>query len=202
MRQRLWQARLASVLQPTRAAATTLPDHQAESVASDLGTGTKKEEKMMTLEEFAALEAVKQVKARYCYHLDYKEWDAYADLFTKDATLDVDRSVTTRGRLDNDPQPQVRGRAAIRAFMPPLLDLADTVHQVHSPILKLVSPSEIKGIWAMEDIVRMPGFHLEGRGHYRERYVVEDGEWRIASLHLTRTWINMVEGSAEGPEDR
>jgi hypothetical protein len=157
---------------------------------------------MMTIEDFAAREAVKQVKARYCYHLDYKQWDAYADLFTRDATLDVDRSVTTRGRVDIDPQPRVRGRAAIRAFMPPLLDPADTVHQVHSPIIEIVSPAEVTAIWAMEDIVRMPGFHLEGRGHYHERYVVEDGAWRIASLHLTRTGINMVEGSRSGPEPR
>jgi len=155
---------------------------------------------MMTLDEVAAREAIKQVKARYCYHLDYKQWDAYADLFCKNATLDVDRSVKTRGRGDGNPLPQLRGRAAIRAAMPPMLDAADTVHQVHSPIIEMISPGEIKAIWAMEDIVRMPGFHLEGRGHYRERYVVEDGAWRIASLHLTRTWINMVEGDSAGPD--
>lgn len=153
----------------------------------------------MTIDELAAREAIKQVKARYCYHLDNKEWDAYADLFTADATLDVDRGVSTRGR-DPDPQPQVRGRAAIRAFMP-FLQEADTVHQVHSPIIEVVSPSEVTAIWAMEDIVRMPGFHLEGRGHYHERYVMEDGQWRIASLHLTRTWLNMLDGNSSGPAD-
>src|SRR6185436_11220386 len=108
-------------------------------------------ETKMTIEEIAAREAVKQVKARYCYHLDYKQWDAYADLFTKDATLDVDRAATTRGRAFSDPMPQMNGRAAIRALMPSLLDTADTVHQVHSPIIELVSPGEIKAIWAMED---------------------------------------------------
>jgi hypothetical protein len=149
----------------------------------------------MDLDTLIALEAIRQLKARYCYHLDYKEWDAYANLFTKDATLDVDREVSTRGRAP-DPQPQVRGRAAIRAAIAKLLDHADTVHQVHSPIFELGAPDRASAIWAMEDIVRMDGFHLEGRGHYREQYVIEDGEWRIASLHLTRTWVNLVDAAA------
>lgn len=75
------------------------------------------------------------------------------------------------------------------------------MHQVHSPIIELDSPNSAKVIWAMEDIVKMPGFHLEGRGHYRETYVIEDGRWRIASLHLTRTWPNIREGSETGPEN-
>lgn len=151
----------------------------------------------MTLDELSAHEAIRQVKARYCYYLDYKQWDEYAALFTRDATLDVDQAVSTRGR-DPDPQPQVRGREAIRAFIGPLLDAADTVHQVHAPIIHLTSPTSAEAIWAMEDIVRMPGFHLEGRGHYRETYGVEDGCWRISSLHLTRTWLNIHEGAAAG----
>jgi len=154
----------------------------------------------MTLEELSAIEAIRQVKARYCYHIDYKEWDAYANLFTREATLDTDRCVSTRGR-DPSPQPQIKGRSAIRAFIAELLDPADTVHQVHSPIIDLTSPTSAKIIWAMDDIVKMPGFHLEGRGHYREIYVVEDGAWRIASLHLTRTWLNIREGTENGPEN-
>lgn len=61
----------------------------------------------MTLEELSAIEAIKQVKARYCHHIDLKEWDDYADLFTREAMLDTDRSVSTRGR-DPNPQPQVK----------------------------------------------------------------------------------------------
>ena len=153
----------------------------------------------MTLEELSAREAIKDVKARYCHHIDLKEWDDYANLFTEDATLDVDQSVSTRGRAPN-PQPQFIGRAAIRAFMPQLLDNADTVHQVHTPIIELTSATTAKAIWAMEDIVKMPGFHLEGRGHYRETYRLADGKWRIASLHLTRTWLDILEGGEAGPD--
>ena len=154
----------------------------------------------MTLEDLAAYEAIRQLKGRYCYHLDYKEWDAFANLFTLDATLDVDQVVSTRGE-DPQPQPTVNGRAQILKFMPGMLSAADTVHQVHMPIIELTSATSAKAIWAMEDIVRMPGFFLEGRGHYRETYLREDGVWRIASLHLTRTWLNIREGTHAGPEN-
>lgn len=147
----------------------------------------------MTLEQLAAREAIRELKARYCYHLDLQEWDALAALYASDATMDVDQAVSTRGR-SSDPRPQVRGRAAIRADVSATLADAETVHQVHSPIIELLSATRAKAIWAMEDIVRMPGLYLEGRGHYHETYVVEDGEWRIASLHLTRTWLNVRQG--------
>ena len=152
----------------------------------------------MTLEDIVAREEIKQVKARYCYHLDHKEWDAYANLFTRDATLVIDTAVSTRGRAPNSTD-EVRGRDAIKASVSGLLVEADTVHQVHSPIIELTSATTAKVIWAMEDIVRMPGFFIEARGHYRESYVVEGGAWRIASLHLTRTWINLIEGGPGGP---
>lgn len=153
----------------------------------------------MTLEELGIREAIKDLKARYCYHIDIKEWDAYADLFTEDAILDVDQSVSTLGRAPN-PMPRVTGRAAIRTFMPQLLDPADTVHQVHAPIITITSPTSAKAIWAMEDVVRMPGFHIQGRGHYHESYVLADGQWRIASLYLSRTWVEILEGTEAGPD--
>lgn len=153
----------------------------------------------MTLEELSIREAIKDVKARYCYHIDFKHWDEYAGLFTEDALLDVDQSVSTRGRAPN-PQAQIKGRAAIRTFMPQMLDNADTVHQVHSPIIEVLSPTSAKAIWAMEDIVKMPGFHLEARGHYHETYALVGGKWYIASLHLTRTYINILEGTEAGPD--
>jgi len=153
----------------------------------------------MTIDELIAFEEIKQLKGRYCYTIDHHEWDQYADLFTADATLDTDTAVSTMGR-DPRPQPQVKSRAVIRTFIESLLKDADTVHQVHSPIIELISPDNAKAIWAMEDEVQMPGFHLHARGHYRETYRKEaDGKWRIASLHLTRTRIDMRDGDASGP---
>ncbi len=55
------------------------------------------------------------------------------------------------------------------------------------PEITLTGPGTASGIWSMEDIVEFPdGTVLQGYGHYHETYRKVDGEWRIATLHLTR----------------
>ena len=61
-----------------------------------------------------------------------------------------------------------------------------TVHHGHMPEIEITGPGEARGIWSMFDYVEHPRYVLRGFGHYTERYCVEDGAWRIASLHLTR----------------
>ncbi len=152
----------------------------------------------MTIEELLIAEEIRTLKAKYCYCLDLKDWDGYAELFTPNASLITDTAVSTLG---GDPKsaPEIRGRPAIRKMVSEMLANALTVHQCHTPIIEITSASTATGIWAMEDIVRMPGFHIHARGHYRERYENQEGRWRIASLHLTRTMMDMLEGSARGP---
>lgn len=152
----------------------------------------------MTLEELTALERIKQVKGAYCRTIDTKDWDGYANLFTKDAVMNVDTGISTQGG-DPKPQPEVRGRENIKEMIARLLVNANTVHQVHTPEIELLSATSAKAVWAMEDVVEMPGFHLHAFGHYHEHYVIEDGRWRISSLHLTRTRIEMLNGEASGP---
>jgi SnoaL-like domain len=153
----------------------------------------------MTLEDLIAMEKIKQLKGWYCLNIDTKDWQAYGNLFTLDASLITDSAVSTNG-ADPKPLPEVRGRENIRNFLARLLPAGSaTVHQCHTPVIEITSPTTARGFWAMEDIVQMPGFHLHGRGHYRENYVVEDGEWRIAALHLTRTRIDMLQGDPSGP---
>jgi uncharacterized protein (TIGR02246 family) len=152
----------------------------------------------MTIEDLLIVEEIRTLKAKYCYYLDLQDWDGYAGLFTVDASLITDTAVSSRGE-DPLPTPETRGRKAIRKMVSELLAGALTVHQCHTPIIEITSPNTATGIWAMEDVVRMRGFHIHARGHYRETYAVEEGRWRIASLHLTRTMIDILEGSARGP---
>ena len=61
------------------------------------------------------------------------------------------------------------------------------MHQVHAPEIELTSPTTARGIWALNDIVRLaPGLNLDGWGHYHETYEKIDGQWRITSSTLTR----------------
>jgi hypothetical protein len=143
-----------------------------------------------TIQELVAIGAIERAKARYCRFMDTKRWDDWGMLFTEDAVLDVSDDVTP----EMGPQ-IIHGRAAIVAQVRGVVHTAHTTHQVHSPEIDLISPTAATGIWAMQDVVvwpegvarPIPGVHsLTGFGHYHEIYSLAAGEWRIASLKLTR----------------
>jgi ketosteroid isomerase-like protein len=120
---------------------------------------------------------ISKVKARYCRFLDTKDWDAYTDLFTEDLVLDDDPA---SGRV-------TRGRAEAIKRIRSFVEHAQTGHHVHSPEMD-IRGDEADVIWAMQDRVIGPAQLNErahtGFGHYHERYVRQDGRWRIASLKL------------------
>jgi len=123
----------------------------------------------------AAIEEIKQLKARYFRLMDTKQWDAMREVFAKDARL-----------FDEESQTGWTGRDAIMAGLPSVLAQARTVHHGHMPEIELVSANEARGVWAMDDWVDTPEFTLNGWGHYHERYVFEDGAWRIADERISR----------------
>jgi hypothetical protein len=65
------------------------------------------------------------------------------------------------------------------------------------PDIEILSPDTAKGVWAMEDILRLPqdqpspwGYtYLHGFGHYHETYVRRPDGWRIQSVRLTRLHV-------------
>ncbi|HME49506.1 nuclear transport factor 2 family protein [Mycobacterium sp.] len=138
------------------------------------------------------LEAIRQLKARYCRLLDTKDWDGWRDVFTEDVVAVVDNAVSTGG-ADGQPGPAWEG---VDVFVPSVRSAVEncvTVHHVHSPEIELTSETTATGIWAMEDTVESPdGWALYGAGHYHETYAKQDGRWRIKSNHLTRTRLKLV----------
>lgn len=93
------------------------------------------------------IESIKQLKARYCRFLDTKDWEAWRRIFADDFHSDTadaggkvidgaDEFVAfTRGRLGKP------GHA--------------TAHQVHTPEIELTSATTARGVWALEDMVRL-----------------------------------------------
>lgn len=148
---------------------------------------------MDALQKLVELEALRDLKARYFFNLDTKNWDVWLDLFTPDATLKWDSASTVGGR-DGQTSPEYVGIDQIREHVVGgILNPAQTVHQGHTPILELTSETTATGIWAMEDIVGSPGGTLlHAFGHYRETYRKIDGRWKIASLHLTRLRVTVT----------
>lgn len=140
------------------------------------------------------LEAIRQLKARYCRFLDTKDVDSWRDVFTTDVVVLLDMAVSAGGA---DPQtaPPLEG---VDNFVPMVLGGLDgvaTMHHCHTPELTLTSESTATGIWAMEDLlIFADGKELHGAGHYHETYAKRDGCWRIKSLRLTRTILRVRGG--------
>ncbi|MGV0157894.1 nuclear transport factor 2 family protein [Mycobacterium colombiense] len=131
----------------------------------------------MDNEYLADVEAIKQLKARYCRHLDGKDWTAFRSLFVDDFLSDTTEAA---GKV-------VQGADEFVEYLKQLLSSRATVHQVHAPEIERTSPAVARGIWALEDVVRFGGgLNLRGYGHYIETYVRVDGHWLIQSSKLTR----------------
>lgn len=128
------------------------------------------------IQQLADLEAIKGLKARYFRTMDTKDWGGLEACFTED--LDAD--------FRDAPGDHIQGRDKYMAMISEVLKEATTVHHGHMPEIKFLSGEEAIGIWAMTDIVEMPGMNLKGWGYYHETYRKEDGEWRIATIRLTR----------------
>ena len=143
------------------------------------------------MDEWREIEAIKQLKARYFRVLDTKQWVAWGALFTEDAVVKVHSEVSTWSE-PTEPRQVFRGASAIMTQVRDLIDNSVTVHHGHMPEIELVSPTEAKGIWAMEDIVENVGARMRGHGHYHETYHKTDGGWRIATLELTRLRMESV----------
>jgi hypothetical protein len=145
------------------------------------------------LQRLTDIEAIKQLKARYFRLMDQKRWDDWAMVFAKDAHL-----VVPEGGVDE------RGRAAVVASVSGVLEGVRTVHHGHMPEIEITGTDTATGTWAMFDYVEFPPspsgtrLGLQGFGHYTEEYIREDGEWRIASLLLSRLRIDPLEGGLPG----
>jgi SnoaL-like domain len=142
------------------------------------------------------LEAIRKLKARYFRTLDTKDWAGFRDVFTEDAAIGpVDSGMpdyVLELRSDEDRKPVTS--TGIDAFVErvatnigPLI----STHHGHQPEIELTGDDEASGIWAMEDVLVWPehGYRLRGTGHYTETYRRVDGEWKIASMKLTRLYV-------------
>jgi hypothetical protein len=123
------------------------------------------------------IEAIKQLKARYCRYLDTKDWTTWRGIFADDFLSDTSQA---GGKV-------IRGADEFVAFTHKSLGHNATAHQVHAPEIELTSATTARAIWALEDVVRLaPGVNLRGYGHYHETYEKIDGQWLITSSKLTR----------------
>lgn len=138
---------------------------------------------MNEIDALSAKLALSEAKARYCRTLDTKDWAGYAGLLTEDFVLDVTEGTQV---------PVVKGRAAALQQIKSSILTAKTAHQVHTPEFDL-NGDEAQVVWAMQDrVIWGPDRpSITGYGHYHERWVRRNGEWKLAALRLTRLHIDV-----------
>jgi hypothetical protein len=165
------------------------------------------------IEEFLAIEEIKQLKARYFRCLDTKDWKGYLAVFAPDARIDssgamipIDYTGKPRiigGVVPPPPSPEWDWNDPVKFVenLSETLGDVSTVHHGHMPEIKLTSPTTATGIWAMEDKLLYPKERyseggpmnyreMHGYGHYTETYERRAEGWRIKSLRLTRVRVD------------
>lgn len=133
------------------------------------------------------IEQIKQLKARYFYCVDYKDWEGWRSVFAADGEL-------LAPELRDTP---FTGIEEILDFFPAFLDGVKTIHHGHMPVIEIIDDRHAKGIWAMEDILfwpegrpdGIPAGRVHGYGYYHEEYVKQSDGWRIQRLRLDRLHI-------------
>ena len=124
-------------------------------------------------------EAIKELKARYCYLVDSRDWDAWAALFTEDAQ----GTFVGFGTAD--------GRAGFLKYAHEVIgpQFPFLVHMVHNPIIE-VNGDEALGRWYF-DVPCVSSAESEAfgggkagwlQGMYDERYRRTADQWLISAM--------------------
>jgi ketosteroid isomerase-like protein len=140
------------------------------------------------LDRLEAIEEIRALKARYFRLIDTKQWEAVRGLFTDDLKV-----------LSPDGKIWLEGGSAYAKSL--AFGLADAVscHQGLTGEIEVLGENEASGTWAMQDVIEWSDRHpregwkaIVGRGHYHETYRREGGQWRIATLTLTRLSLDIT----------
>jgi hypothetical protein len=139
-----------------------------------------------TVQQLLDVEAIKQLKARYFRLMDLKQWDDWGMVFAAGCVMEVPEADMVN-----------TGRQSIVENVSGALVGARTCHHGHMPEIEITGDGTARGIWAMFDYVEWDTqdgtrVGLQGYGHYREEYVREDGEWRIARTRLERLRVDSL----------
>ncbi|MFI0357605.1 nuclear transport factor 2 family protein [Actinomadura sp. 9N407] len=133
-----------------------------------------------------AVEAIKALKYRYWRACDGKDPAAFRGCFIqKGASVDFGRL----GRFDDaDPIAEIFADVAL-AKQDGRYMILDMHHGVH-PEITLLDDGSAAGRWTLRfrNLNLVDGTETVMAGEYDDRYVIEDGEWRMAQCHFTMLW--------------
>jgi ketosteroid isomerase-like protein len=134
-------------------------------------TGSQNANLEAAVRELWDIEAIKQLKARYCYLVDERRWEELAQLWTEDAVGEYGFQAIFRGR-----------DAIMRGFFHPLPASAFFVHMVHNPIISVRGDSASGQWYLTAQSASDAGQAMWVMGRYQDEFQRVGGEWKIKSL--------------------
>ena len=160
---------------------------------SDTISGSDRESGVGALARLIAIEEIRNLKSRYFKAVDFKDWAAIVDIFTKDARVDfsaecqyhVGHHGVTADGINPAEWVVIGGKATAGVIAGAVGDIV-AVHQGHDPFLQIHSSTTASGRWTLYDRLEYGHEVMHGYGHYEEDYRFVGGKWRISALTLTR----------------
>jgi hypothetical protein len=144
-------------------------------------------------ERLAAIEAIRDLKAKYWRGVDFADGALVRSILAEDCVLDY-RGCCTDPSSGVDYLPAMnlvlRGRDN---WLSEALAGMVTVHQGHQCEIDVDSATTASGVWVFTDRFFMPPgapfARLTGYGHYHDGYVKEAGGWKLAATRISRLWV-------------
>ena len=125
--------------------------------------------------ELADREEIKELTARYCWHVARGEGGAVVDLFTDDGVL----------AFGGDSPREVRGRPALEEFYRRSVHRPeDAVPFIHNHIIELNGESA-QGTCTIDARFIQNGESVIAAGWYADKYRRVEGKWRFAERRIT-----------------
>jgi hypothetical protein len=118
------------------------------------------------LRDLAAREEIKELRARYGWHVARGDYDRIAELFTPAGVFEV---------LNDGRRTAYRGREAIRALLASRAAPGQLFPMIHNEIIT-VDGDHAFGSCAMQSLSPLPG-QPGFSGYYHDRFEVREGRW-------------------------
>jgi ketosteroid isomerase-like protein len=127
------------------------------------------------VQELEDRDQIKELTARYCWHVAHGEGEAVANLFTDDGVLDVRDSEFKA----------VRGRDALLKFYRASVREPDVALPfIQNHIIELSGGDDAHGTCCIEARFARNGESVTAAGYYEDKYRRERGQWRFVERKL------------------
>ena len=152
---------------------------------------------MNDLERLSAIEEIKQVKARYFRGVDTSDGPLVRSILAEDCVLDYMGCCT-------DPKTGQDFLPSMNVVMRGPTSWSDdgfakagivSAHHGHNSEITVTGAATAEAIWSMTDHLYMPPggpfAKMTGYGYYHETYEKADGRWKIKTLRIARTRVEV-----------